>query len=544
MAAATSTRFSIGAANAGTTFFLDGTVNMFILAALLVGTFSFPTDIVFGRIIPGAAVAIFAGNMLIGWDARRRAKETGRNNMTSIPIGLDIATTFLMVFLVLGPIYTANVDALGPVDAAHKAWKIGMAVTLWIGVGKVALSVLGPSVQRILPNSAVLGTLTGVALTWLGAEPLLGILQTPEVGLFALGIIIFALMAGHRLPGNLPGAFIAVFVGTITFLIIAKLGISPSYTWPESKPASVTLPYFSLGGISETFNGGAKYFGIVIPLTLFSALSAVNIVRSAKLIGDDFDTRRIMIIDGIATIISALSGGVVQTVTYLGHTTYKRMGATTGYAIGAAIIILLLTLLGLIEFAATYIPNAVLKGILIVVATDIVRISLSAVKSEEAPAFLFAIVPAFFAYAFSKLEQFYNASNTAIADLGGTMTEVISADIIAGYDLLGILSRGAILTALLLASMVAWIVTKKFRRAAMAALLCAVFTSFGLIHSVVPTSEIYLPWAVPDMGGAENWTLRLSLGYFILAVTLITLSFIPQDKNAMSELTVTDGGFD
>lgn len=537
-------RLHSGALNAGTTFFLDGTVNLFILAAILIGAFGFPVEIVFGRIIPGAAIAIFAGNALMAWDARRQSARLGREDLTAIPIGLDIATTFLMAFLVLGPVFLGARDELGVMGAAQKAWYIGMAVTLWIGVGKLVLSLLGPSVQRILPNSAILGTLAGVAITWMGAEPLLGIFEHPEVGLFALSIIIFSLMAGHRLPFNLPGAFIAVFFGTCVYLIIAGLGLSPNYVWPESKAAALTFPHLSLGGIAESFSGGIKYFGVILPLTLFSAISAVNIVRSAKLVGDDFSTRRVMVVDALATIVSALCGGVVQTVTYLGHTTYKRMGARANYGMGAAIIILLLTLLGLIEYAATYIPNAVLKGVLIVVAADILRISLGAVKTEHAPSFIFAIIPAIFAYTFAKLELLYGQMGALVTNLGGNVSTLLPADVTATYNLLGALSRGAILTALLISAIVCWIVMRQFRKAALGALLCALFTACGLIHSVVPSGEIYLPWALDADAKLVALMWSLVTAYGVLAVMLFAFSFLKQDSNAMAELTVTDGGYD
>lgn len=533
-----------GSMNAGTTFFLDGVVNLFILASILIGVFDFPDTIIFTRIIPGAALAIFVGNFLLGWEAQHRSRALGGRPVTAIPIGLDISSTFLIAFLVLGPIYVAQKESLGSDEAARLAWYVGMAITLWIGVGKLCLSVLGRTVQNILPNSAVLGTLAGVAITWMGAEPLLGIFEHPEAGMLSLAIIIFSLMAGYRLPFNLPGAFVAVSLGTLIYMLMTVLNVRPDYVMATPRPTELTLPLLSLGGFEQLFSGGISYLGVALPLTLFAAISAVNIVRSAKLVGDDFSTRRVMVIDGGATLISALSGGVVQTVTYLGHTSYKRMGAQMYYAFGAAVVILFLTCVGWIELAASYIPSAVIKGVLIVVAADIVRISLRAVKAEHAPSFIFAIIPAVLAYAYAKLELFYNEASAGFASLGVVGADYFSETSLREYMLLGVLSRGYILTALLFGAIVCWIVNKQFQRAALAAFICALCSLFGIIHSVLPSGAIYLPWMLSVSVEQMHLLWGFVSAYIILALMLWCLSLTRQPSNTMTALDVTDGGYD
>lgn len=43
--------------------FIDNLVNLVIIVATLTGLFNMPADIVFGKIIPGAAIAILFGNI-------------------------------------------------------------------------------------------------------------------------------------------------------------------------------------------------------------------------------------------------------------------------------------------------------------------------------------------------------------------------------------------------------------------------------------------------------------------------------------------------
>ena len=508
----------MGSVNAGFAFFLDCIVNLFILAAILLGVYGFPKDIVLTRIIPGGALGIFLGNVMMFYYAQSLARKEGGARITSIPIGLDIATTFAMAYIILGPIFEANKVGLGEREAAELAWRTGMAVTLWVGVGKLVFSGFGGVIQRLLPDSAVLGTLSGIALMWLGAEALLGVFEFPEIGMLSMAIMIYALMAGHRLPFQMPGALAAVVIGTAAYFIIAGAGISDQYPLPEISALALTIPGFSLGGLTESFSGGASYFGIVLPLALLAAISGVNVVRSAAVVKDHYDTPRVMQIDAIATIASAFAGGAVQTISYLGHATYKRMGAQTGYSLYAGLSIVALSTVGAIGVAATVIPNAVLKGILVVVAGDIVRISLQAVKPGYGPSFLFAMIPAVYSLAYAKLEQLYFQASAAVDSLGGKLTSSLTPEFMASFAMMGALSRGYILTSLLWASMVAWVIDGKYRHAAIASLVCAGFSLFGVMHSVKGSSEMYLPWAQAD---PLPW--RLAGAYLIVALVFAAL---------------------
>ena len=88
--------------NAGFAFFLDAVVNMFVLAGILLGAFGFPFEVVFGKVIPGAIVGILFGNVAFIWFAKKTAKETDHEAITSIPLGIDLPTVFGMCFFILG----------------------------------------------------------------------------------------------------------------------------------------------------------------------------------------------------------------------------------------------------------------------------------------------------------------------------------------------------------------------------------------------------------------------------------------------------------
>ncbi|WP_308909387.1 hypothetical protein [Pseudokordiimonas caeni] len=504
--------------NAGFAFFLDCVVNLFVLSGILLGAFGMPTEVVFGKIIPGAIVGIVAGNALFIWQAKRTSKATGNPALTSIPLGIDLPTIFGMCFFIVGPAYVANVDAMGSLPAAEHAWQIGMAAAFWMAIIKFILSFFGRAMQTQMPQMALVGAMAGIATVWLGAEALLGVFALPEVSLVSMMIMAFALIAGHRLPFSMPGAVIAIVVGTLLYYVLAFAGAGNGYVVREAPELIPAIPTFTIAGITAMSGEITNSLGIVFPFALLIAASAVNIVAGARIVGDHFDPRQVVQIDATATFISAIFGGIVQTTPYFGHTTYKRMGARTGYAIGAVSLIAIGGLGGVIAFASQMIPEGVLKPILVVVASDILRLAFAGGDARHAPALLFAMVPGILNYAFSKVSDLYGRIGEAVQQSLGT-------DWQNSYLLLGAMSRGYILTSLIWGAMLVWIIDRSMKRAAFAAIAAAVFTLFGVIHSVLPSSGMYLPWAMPAMDGfASVLPYRLAAGYLITAIMLFLFS--------------------
>src|SRR5688572_29033988 len=175
--------FRAGDANAFFALMFDNVANLVILVAILVGGFHFPKDLVLHRIVPGTAVGVLVGDLIYAWMARRLAKRTGRTDVTAMPLGLNAPSVFGMSFAVLGPAYLATGDAM-------LAWKIGMAVTVLVGLFKMALSLAGNAVRTLLPRAALLGSIAGAGLALIALLPLLRVVASPIVGFVALGVIL------------------------------------------------------------------------------------------------------------------------------------------------------------------------------------------------------------------------------------------------------------------------------------------------------------------------------------------------------------------
>jgi AGZA family xanthine/uracil permease-like MFS transporter len=67
--------------------------------------------------------------------------------------------------------------------------------------------------------------------------------------------------------------------------------------------------------------------------------------------------------------------------------------------------------------------------------------------------------------------------------------------------------------------MLAFLIDHKARLAALCCAVCAVFTVFGIIHSVMPSGELYLPWRI-----ASHAHYMLAVAYLALSGILLLLT--------------------
>ena len=380
--------FRAGDANAFFALMFDNVANLVILVAILVGVFDFPRDLVLRRIVPGTAVGVLVGDLIYAWMARRLARRTGRTDVTAMPLGLNAPSVFGMSFAVLGPAYLATGDAI-------LSWKMGMAVTVLVGLFKMGLAFSGNAVRSAVPRAGLLGSIAGAGIALIAFLPFLKVFASPVVGFAALGVILVTLVAGVRLPFGLPGAFVSVVIGLALHYALVAAGLGPAATAaaaPAAEALSLAIPWPSLafvGGLSLAW----AYLPIALPFAVMTIVGGIDNTESAAAAGDEYDTRGILMTEGFCTFVAGLCGGVVESTPYIGHPAFKKMGAGAGYAVATALFVGLGGMIGYLPFLVGWIPAAAVAPILVYIGLEVVAQGYLATPARHGPAISLAILP-------------------------------------------------------------------------------------------------------------------------------------------------------
>jgi len=521
--------FALGDINGFFGLMFDNLTVLSFLAGILIFAFKFPADIVYTRMFPGTAFGVLFGDLVYTWMAFRLAKKTGNTKVTAMPLGLDTPSTIGIALVVLGPAFIGlKAEGLAERDAAMMTWYIGMATMVVIGLIKIVFSFIGQWVQKVVPQAGLLGSLAGIGLALIGLVPLVDIFGMPLVGMIALGLILYSLVARIRLPKNFPGVLAAILVGSVVYYLLGPTGwIGGTYAGPPPMDLHFGLPVPTLGflnGLSHAW----KYMPIAIPFGLLTVVGGINVTESARVAGDDYNTRSILFTEAVATLVAGVCGGVAQSTPYIGQPAYKRMGSRAGYTLITGIFIGLGGILGYVSFFVELIPRAVLAPILVFVAMDIMVQSFQASPVRHAPAVAFAFFPTvarLLSIKFTNPDIVPPENFQRLIEAPGKALPEMLVTIALG--------NGFILTAMLWGAFLAELIDRHLRRSALYLFILSVLTYFGVVHSASADGMMYLPWNLSGM--AQKIPYQFASAYLVFATMLLLFSFTKESREPMPE---------
>lgn len=494
------------AAGDGNAFFglaLDNLTQLVILSGLLIGVFGFPSDLVLYVMVPGTAAGVLIGDLVYTWLAISLMRRQGRDDVTAMPFGIDTPTLFGMVFGVLGPAKLLTGDAV-------LAWKIGMGVTIVMGVLKLALAFTGDWARRVVPRAALLGSIAGVATLLIAFLPALRVFGDPLVGIVSLTLVLATLVGRVRLPGGLPGAFAAVLAGTLVYWGRAFLGgAAPTDMALAITGFRVAPPWPTLAWV-ETLDLLGPYLAIGVPFALATVIGGIDNTESAVAAGDPFRARDILLTEALATVAAGLCGGVVQNTPYIGHPAYKAMGARAGYTLVTGLVIGLGAALGVVPLLVALLPEAAVAPILIFIGLEITAQAFVASPPRHAAAVAIAFIPAAAALVLIEGGTLLNGVGRRAADLTGPAR--------ATWDSLLVLGNGFIVTALVWGAAVVAMIEQRLALAAAVLGIGSLAALVGLVHSPLPSGGLFWPWSV-----ASLTPLRIAGAYGLAAAVLLLL---------------------
>lgn len=483
----------------------DNLMQLIVIAVLCQQVCGISTAKVFGTILPGAALSIVIGNVFYTLQARRVARRENRRDVTALPYGINTPSLFAFVFFVMLPVRQET-------GSADLAWKVGLLACLGSGVLELAGAFVAEYVRTHTPRAALLSALAGIAITFIAMDFALRIFNRPLIAFLPLAIILIEYFGRVRFPFELPGGLVALVTGTALAWGVQLLGFS--YMDPAAVARSLgefrfTLPHFAGAGIWEVLHAGYawKYLSVIFPMGLINVIGSVQNIESAEAAGDRFSTLHSLAMNGIGAIAAALFGSCFPTTIYIGHPGWKALGARSGYSLLNALFIAFICLSGLVNLIFAVVPIEAGAAIVLWIGIIITAQAFQETPREHAPAVAFGLFPAVAAYGVTVVETTLRTAGKNWLDLG---LEAFNAHGLLIGGMLA-LERGFIVNSMVLAALVVGIIERKFRTAAIWALVAAALSFVGVIHAFQVTPE-----GIGNLMGL-NCAPHFTVGYLIVA---------------------------
>ncbi|GAA0918680.1 hypothetical protein GCM10009558_029580 [Virgisporangium aurantiacum] len=479
-----------GDTNAFFGFGVNVLVNVLTLTSLCLFVVHLPERSVFGTILPALGIALVFGNIYYTFLARRLARRKNRSDVTALPYGPSVPHMFIVIFVIMLPIYLKTQDAVA-------AWKAGLAWAFIIGVIVLIGAFVGPYIRKYAPRAALLGTLAGISITFISMLPAARMWTMAWVALPVFALLLVGLLTDIKLPGNFPIGLAALLVGTAIGWIGGAMSV-PDVT-AAAKDIAIAVPNFELDLLISGLRDVAPLLATAIPLGVYNFTEGMTNVESAAAAGDNYNLRSVLLADGAGAVIGAALGSPFPPAVYVGHPGWKAAGGRTGYSMATGVVIALLCFLGMFGLLGAIFPLPAIVPILLYIGLLIGAQAFQHTPRAHAAAVVAAFIPNLAAWGTGLIDNALAAAGSSAATVGNAALE--NAGVV--YQGLVSLGHGAILAGLILGGLVAFIIDKRFVNAAAFAVVGSALSFIGLIHGEK------VQWNA-------NW--EVSLGYLFVAV--------------------------
>ena len=494
---------------------LNNLIQILLVMGLCRGVLGYPDSLVFGTILPALGVSLVVGNGAYARQAFALARQEGRDDRTALPYGINTVSLFAFVFLVMLPVkLTALGRGLGEAEAVTLSWQAGLIACLGSGLIETAGAFLAEPLRRWLPRAALLSTLAGIALGYIALGFLLRTYAQPVVGLAVLAVILVGYYAPVRWP--LPAGLVAVLLGVVLAWATGLTRLDPEQWQANTALIGLRLPQLQLGQLWQARGQLLPWLGVIVPMGLFNVIGSLQNLESAEVAGDRYPVRSSMLINGIGTLAAASLGSCFPTTIYIGHPGCKAMGARIGYSWLNGLVMGAACLLGLFGVIGQLVPIEAGMAIVLYIGLVIAAQAFQATPRRHAPAVALGMLPGLAGWGALMLKAGLRAggSGTAANPFGPALLQPLAqADVWAAGAFA--LEQGQIVAAMLLASMLVYLIEARLLAAAACAGIAAVLAWFGVIHAWQFTSAdtvVHLGWGV---GGP--W----ALGYGAMALVFL-----------------------
>ncbi len=495
---------------------LDNLVQLLVLSALCRTVLGFPDALLFGRVLPGAAVSLLVGNVFYAWQAMALGRTTGRADVCALPYGINTVSLFAYVFLVMLPAKLAA-QAAGEADPARVAWHAGLVACFGSGMIELLGSAVAERIRRATPRAALLSTLAGIALTFIAIGFLFRTYTRPVIGLGTLAVIFVVYFGRVSFRGGLPGGFVAVALG-VAFAWLT--GLAP--TGPTPAPPALHLPLPVLGELFTALTGHylLGYFSVILPMGLFATIGSLQNIESARAAGDVYPVRSSLAMNGLGTLAACAFGSCFPTTLYIGHPGWKAMGARAGYSVLNGAFMSLICFTGTLGWIAWAVPVDAGMAIVLWIGIVIAGQAFQATPRRHAPAVVVGLLPSIAGWG-----AYMAKAGLHAAGMGGPNGAPFSPTLVGVFERSDIwfdgalrLEQGFILSSMLLAAATVAVIERRFVQAGAWCLGGAALSAIGLMHSY--------RWAPGDTVLSLTPAWPWAAGYAVMAVIFILAKWV------------------
>jgi AGZA family xanthine/uracil permease-like MFS transporter len=498
--------------------FVDNLCQLIVVVGLCPIITGLPRAFVVTHILPGIAISLVAGNLFYAWQAVRLSRQTGKP-VTALPFGVNTVSLFAFIFFIMGPVFHETNDP-------ELTWRVSLVAGLLAGVVEIAVSFFGAWVRRHTPRAALLSALAGIGITFIAMGFVFQIFASPLIALFPALVVLIGYAGRVRWPLNLPTGLVAVIAGTIAAWILRGLQMAPTPPWPADAhlglypPVPIAHEFFGLITDPHVW----RYAPVFVPMAVLNVIGSMLNLESAEAAGDKFDTRSSLLVNGVSAVVGVFLGNPFAPTIYIGHPGWKALGARAGYSVLNAVAITAICLTGAVPFLLWYMPLEATLGILLWIGLIIMAQAFQEVSVAHAPAVAIGFIPTLAAWGLFLIQ-----GALGIAAPGYTMQQA-AQHFAPQIFMTGLLSlgqqQGFILLSIFFSAILARVIDRNWRAAAVWCLIAAAASACGLVHGYVftpdgGTAPALFQWT--GLGGAIPSGLDFALVYALAAALLFAL---------------------
>ena len=508
---------------------LNNLITILLIIGLCRDVLGYPDSLVFGVILPATGISLLLGNLAYARQARVLELQEGSQDCTALPYGINTVSLFAYIFLVMLPVkLTALGAGLDESTAITRSWQAGMVACLGSGLIETAGAFCAHKLRLWLPRAALLSTLAGIALGYISLGFLLRTYANPLVGLASLAVILLGYYGRVRWP--LPTGLFALLLGLVLAWGSGLMEVAPG-AWQQSwSLVGWQAPMVQLAGLWQARGDLVPWLGVIIPMGLFNVIGSLQNLDSAEAAGDRYPTRSCLLINGLGTLSAAALGSCFPTTIYIGHPGFKTLGARSGYSWMNGVVLAAACCFGLFGLASLLIPIDAGMAILLYIGLTITAQAFQATPSRHAPAVVLGILPGLAGWGTLLLKAGLRSGGL------GTPGNPFSSDLLAALNAADIwaagafaLEQGQIITAMLLAALLVFVIEGRFLAAALCSALAALLAWFGVVNAwqfTIADTVMHLGW-----GTGAPW----ALAYAVVTALLLLARVLPRQAAGASE---------